>query len=126
MLSDIHNLSDIQQLVTSFYAVARKDDLLGPIFDHHIPDEAAWPAHVDRITAFWEGILLGGTRYQGQPFTPHRNMPLEKKHFDCWVQLFCEAVDRNFEGQIAEMAKHRARTIAPIFLHKINMQRGSM
>jgi hemoglobin len=38
-------------------------------------------------------------------------MPLEKAHFDRWVELFHAKVDSLFTGEKAEMAKQRATLI---------------
>jgi hemoglobin len=47
----------------------------------------------------------------------HIPLPLEKIHFDRWLQLFHATLDELFEGEIAENAKKRAASIARIMIH---------
>nr|MDW7564877.1 preprotein translocase subunit TatC [Nitrosomonadaceae bacterium] len=50
---------EISQLVHAFYAEARKDPGLGPIFEAHVTD---WDAHFVQMTNFWSMQLRGGGR----------------------------------------------------------------
>jgi len=51
-MKQIENRNDINILVNNFYSKIRKDDLLGPIFNAHIPDDK-WKEHLDKLTDFW-------------------------------------------------------------------------
>lgn len=119
--TEILTLEDIKLLVNSFYAKVRKDDLLTNIFNNIIQDK--WQAHLDKMYSFWQTVLLEEHTYNGSPFIPHANLPVEKEHFDRWLLLFCETIDENFTGVKATEAKWRAEKMAMMFYHKIEYHR---
>ena len=49
----------------------------------------------------------------------NKKVPLQKKHFKSWLQLFNTVVDNLFEGKITELAKTRAKSIADVMLFKM-------
>ena len=51
----------IRTVVDEFYARARRDDVIGPVFNRVIPD-AEWPDHLSKIADFWSTMLLGSGR----------------------------------------------------------------
>ncbi len=110
----IETREDIFKLVNHFYIRIRKDDLLGPIFNKHIP-ENHWPAHLEKLTDFWETNLFGIPKFKGSPTQAHRkvdhaaNYSISQKHFGQWMHLWFTTVDSLFEGPIAERAKMAAR-----------------
>ena len=120
---NILTLEDIKLLVDRFYGKVRKDDLLAPIFNKRIGDR--WPAHLEKMYKFWQTVLLGEHTYFGSPFAPHALLPVDKRHFDQWLALFCETVDENFTGERAEEAKWRADRMAEMFRHKIEFYRNN-
>ncbi len=78
----------IRQLVTAFYARARNDASLGPIFERTIAAEA-WPQHLDRMVTFWSSVLLAAGTYRGNPASRHALLPdLTPDHFVRWLALF--------------------------------------
>jgi hemoglobin len=115
-MRDISTTEDIKLLVDSFYEKVKKDELLHPVFDAVIND---WEAHLPKMYSFWGTLLLNEMSYKGSPFSVHAGLPVQKPHFDQWVNLFAEAVDKHFEGPVAEQAKHFARTNAYIFESKM-------
>ena len=124
-LADISNLEDIQLLVNTFYSRIRENELLGPIFDERIGDR--WPEHLEKMYRFWQTILLDQQTYYGAPFPPHAPLPVERLHFEAWLQTWNGTVDALFEGVIAEEAKWRGNRMASVFLSKITaMRSGSM
>lgn len=114
---DITNIEDIKLMVDTFYSNARKDELIGHIFDEKIGDR--WPEHLEKMYRFWQTILLEEHTYSGSPFPPHKQLPVEKKHFTRWMEIFAETIDTLFEGTLAEEAKLRARNMAEMFNYKI-------
>lgn len=118
---DITNRDDVELLVNDFYTAIREDVLLGPIFNGVIGDR--WPYHLEKMYSFWETVLLEHHTYSGAPFMPHAKLPLEQQHFDRWLVLFDQTVDRHFEGVIADDAKARAAKMAVMFVAKINYLR---
>ena len=116
---DIETTADIRKLVDRFYDGVKRDPLLAPVFN----DIAAvdWPSHLATLYAFWETLLLGSGTYQGAPFAKHAVLPVEKAHFDRWLQLFLATVDENFSGPKAEEAKGRALSIADTFARRMGL-----
>jgi hemoglobin len=87
--------------VHRFYAMANDDALLGPIFAREIAD---WPEHLRQMSDFWSRVLLGSTRYQRDPFTPHHTLKLQAVHFDRWRDLFQAAAQETLKGPLRERA----------------------
>ena len=82
----LYTESEIEQLVHTFYAKARKDPLLGPIFEAHVID---WDAHFAQMTNFWSAQLRGTSRFRGAPMPKHIVLPeLTAELFERWLFLF--------------------------------------
>lgn len=77
----------IDTLVHEFYARARRDPLIGPVFESKVDD---WDRHLERICAFWSSVALMSGRYHGQPMVAHLPLPIESSHFDRWLEIFAE------------------------------------
>ena len=120
---DISNIEDIQLLVNSFYSTVQKDELIGAIFNEKIGDR--WPEHLEKMYRFWQTILLDTHSYSGSPFPPHKQLPVEKEHFDRWMEIFTATTDDLFLGPIADEAKYRARNMAEMFNYKIDYFRNA-
>lgn len=116
---DIESINEIRLLVNKFYEKVNRDDLLAWIFNDL--SKVDWKTHLPVMYDFWSSILLGTKSYKGQPFDVHLYLPVDKKHFDRWVDLFKNTVDENFSGPVADEAKLRAKTIAEIFQYKIKV-----
>ena len=114
---DIENLDDIKELVNQFYTSVQKDNMIGPIFDEVI--EGRWPEHLEKMYTFWETILLDNHSYHGRPFPPHANLPIERNHFERWLELFKATLSRLFDGPKADEAFVRARNMAELFIIKL-------
>ena len=97
--------------LTAFYAAARQDALLGPVFSRAVADEN-WPVHVARIHAFWSSAMLGTRRYQGNPFGAHLHLELTSQHFERWLALFCETAERIYAPEPAAALVAKANRIA--------------
>lgn len=117
MMKSIDNRKDVETLVNRFYAKIRRDDLLGPIFNSHIPEEK-WPEHLSKLADFWETNLFGIPKFKGNPSQAHikvdknLNYGVEQKHFGRWLQLWFETIDDLFVGLRAERAKNAARKMS--------------
>jgi hemoglobin len=114
---DITNIEDIQLMVNTFYTKVQEDELIGAIFNEKIGDR--WPEHLEKMYRFWQTILLEEHTYSGSPFPPHKQLPVEKKHFDRWMEIFTTTVDGLFSGPLAEEAKLRGANMAHMFNYKI-------
>ncbi len=123
MKKDISQSEDVKLMVDEFYGKVQKNPLIGPIFIGVIKDN--WPEHLEKMYKFWGSILLGENSYNGRPFPPHAQMPLQQKHFDIWLGLFHETVDEHFMGKVADEAKWRAQKMADLFILKIEYLRDN-
>ncbi len=116
-MKTIEDRQDINILVNAFYTKIRKDDLLGPIFNSHIPDEK-WPEHLSKLTDFWETNLFGVARFKGNPTQKHINVDrnlnhtIDPAHFGRWLELWFETIDELYQGEGAERAKNSAKKMA--------------
>lgn len=116
-MNEIETRQDIELLVHAFYAKIRKDDLLGVIFNTHIPDEA-WPAHLKKLSDFWETNLFGVARYKGNLTQKHINVDknmdysINQVHFGQWLNLWFETINELYEGDNAQRAKDAARKMS--------------
>lgn len=117
MERNIEHRKDIELMVNEFYQKVRKDNLLGGIFNGVIKER--WPEHLEKMYRFWETVLLDEHSYYGSPFVPHAKLPVEKEHFDRWLDLFNSTVDEHFTGAKAEQAKWQGQRMAEMFLSKI-------
>lgn len=128
----IESRKEISVLVNAFYAKIREDKLLGPIFNQHIADDQ-WPAHLERLTDFWESNLLGVPKFRGNPPAAHIRVDkisghtITQTHFGRWLNLWFETIDSHFEGSIADLAKQRARMMSTVqFLAMWNSRPSEM
>jgi hemoglobin len=121
--NDITNLEDIKLLVDSFYGKIREDEMLADIFNGVIEDR--WPAHLEKMYSFWQTVLLEEYTYYGSPFPPHAKLPVDKAHFDRWLELWSRTIDDNYSGPTATEAKWRAEKMAALFLSKIEYYRNN-
>ena len=112
-MADITTSDDVASLVRRFYRVAIPDEVLGPVFRAAGID---WEVHMPRITAFWERQLLDLPGYNGNMVRAHLDAyarcPYGDAEFARWLELWDDAVDERFAGQVAEHAKARARGAA--------------
>lgn len=83
----------VSQLVDTFYARVRADDLIGPVFLTALGDD--WDAHLSKLKDFWSAIALGTRRYNGRPMPAHLRLSdrISEAHFRRWLGLFRETVD---------------------------------
>lgn len=119
MKTDIQNKADIKKFVDHFYGKVRQDALLSPVFAARIFD-VEWPAHLERMYAFWNAILFGETGFHGNPMQKHLQLPIGEVHFERWLNLFYKSIDELFTGDKADEAKARAGSIAKIMNFKIS------
>jgi len=75
----------IERLVRGFYERARRDPLIGPVFESKVAD---WEPHLQQMFAFWSSVALMSGRYHGQPMAKHVPLPIDAPHFDRWLELF--------------------------------------
>lgn len=120
MKTDIQTVEDIRMLVVEFYEGIKEDELLGKIFIDKVED---WEFHFDKMTRFWQSLLMDEVTYKGKSFEPHKELAINRQHFDRWIERWNTVVDRHFEGEIAEQAKYRAKTIGAVYDYKLEALR---
>ncbi|KEZ92746.1 MULTISPECIES: group III truncated hemoglobin [Nonlabens] len=124
----LNSREQIALLVNEFYKKVRKNEHLGPIFNSVIND---WPAHLNHLTDFWDTSLLRAKSYHGNPIEKHQevdtavNHSIEMEHFGIWLQLWFDTIDNYFHGEIAQLAKNRARNMSTFIFLKIFEARKS-
>lgn len=122
MKADISNEANIMLLVDEFYSKVIADKDLGYIFNEVA--KVNWAQHLPIMYGFWKSNLLGTSDYKGYLIDAHfklnHKITLTQEHFERWKSLFEETVDQYFEGDIADLAKNRARTIADLMFYKIS------
>lgn len=125
-MKDITSKQDIDVLVAAFYDKARKDEMLGHIFNNIIGDD--WSDHLIRITAFWDMVIFAAPGYAGSPVKAHidadKKEAMNKEHFDRWLELWAATVDELFAGAYAEIAKNKAMLMANMIHIKVEMSRN--
>ena len=108
---------DLAALVEAFYARARADALLGPVFAAHVED---WPQHLRALTAFWATQLRGRGTYRGSPIAAHRALAsghgarLTPDMFARWLALWRQATAEIMPPAEAEALQTRAVRIADV------------
>ena len=120
-IRDLESRADCERLVRAFYGRALTDPLIGWIFVDVAKLDLE--AHVPRITAFWESVLLGARSYGGGAFAPHAALHaragLQAGHFARWLELWRRSVDDLFAGERAELAKAHAARVADAFQRRL-------
>jgi hemoglobin len=113
-MQDIANSSDVELLVKTFYSNLLLNEEVKPIFEH-----VDFEKHMPHMIAFWEFVLLDKEGYTTNVFDKHVNLPLKAEHFEIWLNAFENTVNTLFEGENAQKAIFRAKTIAFSFESKM-------
>ena len=102
----------IVRLVDAFYAKVRRDPVLRPLFEHAIAEQA-WPAHLQKMYAFWSSVMLTSGRYKGNPVAVHQLVAgIAPPLFATWLDLFEQTAAELFAPDLAEAFAVKARRIA--------------
>ncbi len=126
-MRDIESREDLTHVLTAFYARAFEDDLIGPFFTEVA--QLDLDAHLPVITDFWESILFGSVRYQGNVMHKHLVMDktkiMKQAHFDRWLDLFSNALTAHHAGMKTDEMLERAKLIAVTMAYKIEAFRNT-
>ncbi len=113
-MKQIETRADIQLLVDTFYNKVQQNKELNHIFNEVAKID--WEAHLPKMYDFWETLLFHKNVYKGNPMRVHKSLhqiqKLKNTDFEIWLNIFRQTVDELFEGEIAELAKNRAQSIA--------------
>jgi hemoglobin len=114
----------IRNLVHAFYGRVRCDPLLGPIFNTRVED---WPAHLDKLCAFWSSVMLMTGRYKGTPMQAHADLPqIAPQHFQRWLALFRATAKEICPDAAAGLFVDRSERIAQSLQLGIALHRGDI
>ncbi len=121
-MRDIETEQDIKLFLDAFYEKVKVDDTIAYLFNEVA--NLDWEAHMPKIYAFWEGVLLGKPGFAGDVMGAHIRLnqlaPLTTAHFDRWIALFTETVHQMHQGPKAEEAINRANMIRRTMEYNIN------
>jgi hemoglobin len=111
----------IERLVREFYGRARRDPLIGPIFETHVHD---WEDHIARICDFWSSVVLMTGRYHGQPMAAHFPLPVGEPQFTRWLEIFAATANELCPPAAAALFVERAQRIAESLRLGLAAQKG--
>ena len=96
-------------LVNRFYGKARRDPMIGPLFEAAVED---WDGHLDKLCDFWSSVMLTTGRYKGNPMAAHVKHQIKPEFFDRWLTLWRETASEVFEPDAAGQFGLKAAPIA--------------
>ncbi len=119
--------TSLARLLVEFYAAARLDPLLGPVFQQMVgEDDEAWARHLGRVHDFWSSVTLGTGRYGGRPMQAHAGIPgLDAQHFQRWLALFTETTERLFTPPAAAFLRDKAERMGQALQQGIALARSA-
>ena len=110
---------ELAELVERFYGAARRDAVLGPIFEAHVSD---WEAHLAKMRDFWSAAIYRTGRYAGRPLVAHRRVAeIRPEHFPRWVELWERAVDEVVTSSAAAPLKLLASRMADTMSARLSL-----
>ena len=119
--SDLRTRVEIEDLIRLFYETAMQDDQIGYIFTDVARLDLV--KHLPKIVDFWDSVLFGTAKYQGNPVLKHVHLhqlsPLRKEHFDRWLSIWNRTITDHYEGVKATEAMEKAKMMANLMLYKI-------
>ncbi len=100
------------QLLRAFYAEARQDPLLGPVFECSIA-ASVWPAHMARMQDFWSSVALHSHAFRGNVMAKHTALPgLTPAMFERWLALWRQHTAAQLPPEAATRLQKVARGVA--------------
>jgi hemoglobin len=101
----------LHELVDTFYARVRQDELIGPLFNEAVHD---WPEHLERLQAFWSSVMLTSGRYKGRPLPAHLQHAdrINGHSFERWLAIWDETTNEMFAPTAAAALQEKAARIA--------------
>lgn len=124
-MKKLETRQDIEDLVNFFYDKVQKDETIGFFFNEVA--KVDWKKHLPKMYGFWETLLFGQISYKGNPMAAHfpvnAEVAMEKHHFEHWLSLWTATVEEHFTGEMADLAIYKARNIANLMAHKMEVAR---
>ncbi len=113
-MNDITTREDIKLMVNTFYEYVQQDKELNHLFNEVA--KLNWETHLPKMYDFWETILFHKPVFKGNPMKVHMDLDnktkLKKENFDTWLVIFKKTIDELFVGELADLAKQRAESVA--------------
>lgn len=101
--------AEIDRVVADFYVEIRQHPMLGAIFARHVTD---WPAHEEKVAAFWRNAILLERGYDGNPMAVHKAAGnVRPGMFLPWLDLFHTVLQRHLTPEQAAAWNNLARRI---------------
>ncbi|MBA3941854.1 MAG: preprotein translocase subunit TatC [Sphingopyxis sp.] len=101
----------LERLIPAFYARARADAEIGPLFDAAVHD---WSDHLEKLVAFWSSVMLTSGRYKGSPMAAHlkHKAAITPAMFDRWLAIWAETTGEMLAPAAATALQAKAARIA--------------
>ncbi len=119
---DIKDRNDIYIIVDDFYKKLLYDEEMKHFFEK-FKDDNSLQKHLNILVDFWDNVLFYSGTYNKNAMLPHielnKTKPFQMQHFNLWLHHFYASIDNNFKGEISEIAKNRATSIATVMKLKI-------
>ncbi|MFN8396860.1 MAG: group III truncated hemoglobin [Bacteroidia bacterium] len=119
-LREIQTRADLEELVAELYQRLPVDPVVGHYFTTVVSLDLA--AHLPKIVDFWEMVLFQQGSYSRDAMAPHLRLhelsPFRHEHFEAWLRHFENVVRERFQGEAAERAIQRAKSIAMVIESK--------
>ncbi len=113
MKHDINSEADVDFMIRSFYQIAVSDEDIGVFFKN-----IDWEAHFPRMIAFGSFVILDIDGYRENLLQKRMHLSIKKPHFDIWLKILKDNIDKHFSGEKAELAKQRAAVMSFTFKSK--------
>jgi hemoglobin len=119
---DLDRRAEVHDLVVAFYREIVFDDVLAPVFTEVA--EVDWAEHIPKLIDYWCRVLLDEIGYRGSLLAAHRHVhdqvPFEPVHFERWLRLWNQSIDRRWSGPKAEQAKAHAAHLGGVIARHIS------
>lgn len=101
----------LARLIPRFYDRVRTDPEIGPLFNDAIGD---WPAHLEKLVAFWSSVMLTTGRYKGSPVAEHlkHKARITPAMFDRWLTIWAATTGEMMPPAAAAALQAKAARIA--------------
>jgi hemoglobin len=104
----------LDRLIDGFYARARLDPLLGPVFEARLgPD--GWPAHLAGERAFWRALARLSEPARLRGMAVHAELGVGPEHFARWLEIFraaaADAAPPEGAARLTRAAERMARAL---------------
>lgn len=111
---DVELTACIDAFIDAFYERVLADPLLAPMFLDVA--QVRLLDHLPRIKAYWRKMLLGHDDYRRHMMLKHRELnarhTLSDDHYQRWLTLFEETLEKHPLGRVNERALQLARRVA--------------